>query len=142
MEATSAVTPLRILLAEDNAINQKIALRLLERIGYAADLVETGVEVLEAVATRTYDVILMDVQMPQMDGIEATKRLHAQFPEAVPYIIALTANATSDDEAIVLEAGMDAYLSKPVRLAELREALQHAGTQLGVAVPAEALATS
>ncbi|MEM1092963.1 MAG: response regulator [Bacteroidota bacterium] len=140
-EEATAFVPLRILVAEDNVVNQKVALRLLERIGYEADVAETGVEVLEAVAAQPYDVILMDVQMPDMDGIEATKRLRKQFPDQAPYIIALTANATSDDEAIVLEAGMDAYLSKPVRLSKLREALQHAGRQPDPTVADDALTT-
>ena len=94
--------PLRILLAEDNAVNQKLALRLLEQMGYRADVAANGLETLKAVERQTYDVILMDVQMPEMDGLEATREIVARWPQAHPYIIGLTANAMQGDREICL----------------------------------------
>jgi len=141
-EASPAETSaLRVLLAEDNQVNQKVALRLLQRLNYTADVVANGREALEAVAQGQYDVILMDVQMPEMDGLEATRRLCVQYAApARPYIIALTANAMAGDRERCLTAGMDDYLSKPVRLDILREALSRAGqvrTALAATPPAE-----
>jgi signal transduction histidine kinase/CheY-like chemotaxis protein/PAS domain-containing protein len=116
--------PLRILLAEDNATNQKLALRLLQRLGYRADVASNGLEVLAALVRQTYDVVLMDVQMPELDGLEATRRIRAMLPEATqPYIIAMTANAMQGDREICLAAGMDEYVSKPIRLEYLVNAL-------------------
>jgi CheY-like chemotaxis protein len=116
--------PLRILLAEDNVVNQKVALNILERIGYRADIAANGIEVLDAIKQRSYDVILMDVQMPEMDGVETTRIIRSQWPES-PHlrIIAMTANALQGDREKYLEAGMDSYVSKPVRIEELVEAL-------------------
>ena len=116
--------PLRILLAEDNLINQKVALRILERMGYQADLAGDGLEVLESLQRQPYDVVLMDVQMPYMDGVEATGQIHDIWqPEEQPDIIAMTANALTGDREKYLMAGMDNYISKPVRIQELMEAL-------------------
>jgi PAS domain S-box-containing protein len=116
--------PLRILLAEDNLINQKVAVRLLERMGYRADKAADGKEVLEALQRQTYDVILMDVQMPNMDGVEATQQIHETWPpEKRPHIIAMTAHALTGDREKYLKAGMDNYISKPVRIEELFKAL-------------------
>jgi CheY-like chemotaxis protein len=116
--------PLRILLAEDNAVNQKLALRLLGKMGYRADVAGNGLEVLQAVERQPYDVILMDVQMPEMDGLEATRRLCAELPnEKRPRIIAMTANAMQGDREMCLQAGMDDYISKPIRVEELAQAL-------------------
>jgi CheY-like chemotaxis protein len=116
--------PLRILLAEDNAVNQKLALRLLERMGYRADLAANGLEVLEALQRQTYDVVLMDVQMPEVDGLEATRRIRGEIAEGVqPQIIAMTANAMKEDREICLAAGMDDYISKPIRVEDLVGAL-------------------
>jgi signal transduction histidine kinase/DNA-binding response OmpR family regulator/tetratricopeptide (TPR) repeat protein/nitrate/nitrite-specific signal transduction histidine kinase len=116
--------PLRILLAEDNVVNQKLALRLLSQMGYRADIAANGLEVLQAVKRQLYDVILMDVQMPEMDGLEATRRLCAELStEKRPHIIAMTANAMQGDREMCLEAGMDDYLSKPIRVEELVNAL-------------------
>ena len=116
---------MHILLAEDNVVNQKVAVRMLERLGYRADVVADGQEAVEALYRQRYDVVLMDVQMPQMDGLEATQCLRAELPAArQPYIIALTANAMKGDRDRCLDAGMDDYLSKPVKLDSLRAALE------------------
>ncbi|MBN8581950.1 MAG: GAF domain-containing protein [Anaerolineae bacterium] len=115
--------PLRILLAEDNAVNQKLALRLLEQMGYRADVAANGLETLKAVERQTYDVILMDVQMPEMDGLEATREIVARWPQAHPYIIGLTANAMQGDREMCLNAGMNHYIPKPIRVVELVDAL-------------------
>ena len=120
--------PLHILIAEDNVVNQRVALRMLERLGYRADLVVNGVEVLEALGRRHYDVVLMDVQMPEMDGLDATRRIRAQKPgQARPIIVAMTANAMASDREECLAAGMDDYISKPVQFAALMAALHRAG---------------
>ena len=117
--------PLRILLAEDNLVNQKVALRILEQSGYWADIAANGQEVLQAIDRQPYDVILMDVQMPEMDGLEATRRILERFPKKKdrPHIIAMTANAMQSDREMCLEAGMDDYVAKPIRVPELMEAL-------------------
>lgn len=112
--------PLRILLAEDNLINQKVAKQMLRRIGYRADVVLNGREAIEALRTQPYDVVLMDVQMPEMDGVEATQIIRSEFPtERQPRIVALTANAMARQRRAYLEAGMDAYISKPFKIEEL-----------------------
>jgi PAS domain S-box-containing protein len=116
--------PLRILMAEDNVVNQKLTSRLLERLGYRADVVGNGVEALEALRRQMYDMILMDVQMPEMDGLETTRRIHQECPaERRPRIVAMTANAMKEDREACMAAGMDDYLSKPLRVEELVHAL-------------------
>ncbi len=118
--------PLRILMAEDNAVNQKLAVRLLEKLGYHADVAGNGLEVIDAVKRQPYDVIFMDVQMPEMDGLEATRMICDLWKNKTlrPSIIAMTANAMQDDRERCLEAGMDEYISKPVRFDELIDALE------------------
>jgi CheY-like chemotaxis protein len=116
--------PLRILLAEDYVVNQKLALRLLAQMGYRADVAANGLETIQALERQPYDVILMDVQMPEMDGLEATRQIRARWPNPLqPRIIAMTANAMQGDREICLEAGMDDYVSKPIRVEELVQAL-------------------
>ena len=116
--------PLRILLAEDNVVNQKVGLLLLQRLGYRADVVSNGLEVLEALRRQPYDVVLMDVQMPQLDGLAATQRICQEWsPPQRPRLIALTANAMQGDREMCLSAGMNDYISKPLRLQELARAL-------------------
>jgi signal transduction histidine kinase/putative methionine-R-sulfoxide reductase with GAF domain/FixJ family two-component response regulator len=117
--------PLRILLAEDNVVNQKLALRLLGQMGYAADVVVNGVQAVERIEQQTYDVVLMDVQMPEMDGLEASRRISAKWkPNERPRIIAMTANAMQGDREECLAAGMDDYVTKPIRVDALVQALQ------------------
>jgi len=126
--------PLRILLAEDNVVNQKVALKILDRMGYRADVASNGSEAVEAVERQTYDVVLMDVQMPEMDGVEATTRIRDQKGENRPWIIALTANALQGDKEKYLGIGMDDYLSKPIKLEELSGALSRCKPSAAAAV--------
>jgi len=125
---------LKILLAEDNLVNQKVALRMLNKLGFTADVVMDGEEVLIALEQQFYDLILMDVQMPKLDGIETTRRIFARFadtdlvqdpPQSRPIIIALTAHAMQEERDRCLAVGMSDHLSKPVRLEELQRILQH-----------------
>jgi CheY-like chemotaxis protein len=124
---------LRILLAEDNAINQKIARFQLESLGYRADVVGDGAAVIRALEQRSYDVILMDVQMPVMDGFTTTRAITARWPrESRPWIIAMTANALSGDREQCLQTGMDDYLAKPVAREHLARALHAVAAVLAV----------
>ncbi len=122
--------PLRILLAEDLQVNQKLALRLLEQMGYRADVASNGLEAVESVERQAYDVILMDVQMPDMDGLDATRAIRKKQIRQ-PHIIAMTANAMQGDREMCIEAGMDDYISKPIRIHELVAALNLAGEKHG-----------
>jgi len=117
--------PMEILLAEDNPNNQKLALLALRRLGYEADLSRNGVEVLDKLKDRAYDVILMDIQMPEMDGLEVTRRIRQQTKsESRPWIVAMTANAMQGDREVCLEAGMNDYVGKPIRIEKLVTALK------------------
>jgi len=121
---------LRILLAEDNEINQMVTKKMLLKLGYQADTVSNGLEVLRALEHHVYDVILMDVQMPQMDGLQATKILRQRYPNG-PRIFAMTASALVGDREKCIEAGMDGYISKPTTMKELSKALQSCGRKPG-----------
>jgi len=127
--------PLRILLAEDNIINQKVATRILSQMGYRPDVVQDGVEVLGALERAKYDVILMDIQMPNMDGLEATRQIRKRYdgPKR-PWIIAMTANAMDTDRDNCFVAGMDGYLSKPVRIEALESELVRSSENIGQVV--------
>jgi PAS domain S-box-containing protein len=117
--------PLEVLLAEDNAVNQKVALRFLERLGYRADAVANGLEVLSTLESRRYDLVLMDLQMPEMDGLEASRQIRSRLPaDRQPKIIALTANAMQGDRETCLAAGMDDYVTKPVKMHEIAAAIR------------------
>ena len=124
--------PLKILVAEDNAVNQKVVQQLLAHLGYRADVVANGIEVLDALERQNYDVVLMDVQMPQMDGLEATRRLRARYHAgALPRVIAMTANAMPGDREKCLASGMDAYVTKPIELNDLRDVLMTLASAVG-----------
>jgi PAS domain S-box-containing protein len=127
--ATSAPSshrvPLRILVAEDHRMNQKIVLLMLNQLGYHADMVETGQQAIDQLRRQTYDVIFMDVQMPELDGLEATQHICQIWDrETRPMIVAMTANAMVGDRQVCLEAGMDDYLAKPIRIQELAQMLE------------------
>ncbi|HUR61024.1 MAG TPA: response regulator [Candidatus Thermoplasmatota archaeon] len=115
---------LKVLLAEDNPVNQKVALKMLERLGLAADVAGNGEEAVAALQDKSYDVILMDVQMPKMDGLAATRRIRELAPTHRPFIIAMTADAMPGDRERCIAAGMDDYISKPVRLESLQAVLE------------------
>jgi CheY-like chemotaxis protein len=119
----SAKYPMRILVAEDNKINQQLALIILNKLGYQPDIAENGQEVLDKMHAVSYDTILMDVQMPEMDGLEAS-RIIRQKMGSQPVIIALTANAMQEDQDICMQSGMDDYLSKPIRVEQLMRMLE------------------
>ena len=116
--------PLRILIAEDNLINQKVTKRLLEKFGYQPDVVANGLEALEAVARQHYDVIFMDLQMPEMDGLQASMEINRLYPKLRPRIVALTANAMKEDVKKCYDAGMDDFVSKPVKPPEIADAIE------------------
>lgn len=115
--------PLRILVAEDDQMNQQLAVMILKRLGYTADIAPNGKEVLEMVSEKKYDLILMDIQMPEMDGMEATRMIRLCL-NSQPIIIAMTANAMDGDKEACLAAGMEDYISKPVNINELVEKLE------------------
>ena len=122
--ALGQTIPLEVLLVEDNAVNQKVALRFLKHLGYDADAVGNGLEAVRTLEQRRYDIVFMDVQMPEMDGLTATGRIREQFPaDRQPRIIALTANAVQGDRERCLAAGMDDYISKPVKLEEIERVI-------------------
>lgn len=118
---------LRVLLAEDNVVNQRVAMRLLQHLGYEPHLAVDGRQALQAVRQSTYDVVLMDIQMPEVDGVQAARQIVRQRgADGLPRIIAMTANAMPGDRETYIEAGMDGYLPKPIELAELAAVLEHA----------------
>jgi signal transduction histidine kinase/HPt (histidine-containing phosphotransfer) domain-containing protein len=120
--------PLRLLLADDNPINQKVGLSVLQKLGYRSDLAANGLEVLKALEQKAYDVLFLDVQMPEMDGLEAARQICQRWPEEKrPRIIAMTGNALVGDREKCLAAGMDDYISKPIRIGELQTALERWG---------------
>jgi signal transduction histidine kinase/DNA-binding response OmpR family regulator/HAMP domain-containing protein len=128
--------PLRILVAEDNVVNQKLALRLLEQLGYRADVAANGLEAVAAIERQPYDLVLMDVQMPEMDGFEASREITRRWPgDDRPRIVAMTANAMQGDRELCLAAGMDDYMSKPIRVDELVAALQRTAAGDGAHKP-------
>ncbi len=122
--------PMRLLLAEDNTVNRKVALQILNRLGFHADVAPNGREAVAATTANRYDVILMDVHMPEMDGLEATRAIRALPSQTRPWIIALTANAMPEDRAKCLSAGMDDYVSKPLKIEGLAKALERARSAL------------
>jgi len=129
-----------ILVAEDNTINQKVIRQLLRHLGYRADVVGNGAEAVEAMERQDYQVILMDMQMPEMDGLEATRRLRQRFRGAnAPYIIAMTANAMPGDRERCLDAGMDDYVPKPIELEVLARALEQAAAAVAARRRADVL---
>jgi CheY-like chemotaxis protein len=143
-EGPPELRPLRILVAEDNAVNQRVALLVLGKLRYRADVASDGLEAVQALERQAYDVILMDVQMPEMDGLEATREIRRRWPgpDGRPWIIAMTAGATEDDRRACLASGMDDYVSKPIRQEELAAALSRAGTgspEAGPAIDADTL---
>src|SRR5437868_258536 len=120
--------PMRLLLADDNPINQKVGLSVLHKLGYRADLANNGLEVLKALEQKVYDLLFLDVQMPEMDGLETARKICERWsPERRPAIIAMTGNALMGDRERCLAAGMDDYISKPVRIAELQAAIERWG---------------
>ena len=120
--------PLRILLADDNLINQKVGLSILQKLGYRADIANNGLEVLAALERQVYDLMFLDVQMPEMDGLQAAREICKRWPvDERPCIIAMTGNALMGDREKCLAAGMDDYITKPVRLAGLQQSLEHWG---------------
>ena len=123
--------PLRLLLAEDNPTNQKVALLMLKAFGYQADVVANGQQAVQAVAQQRYDLVFMDIQMPEMDGLEATRSIRRSVPaQAQPHIVGMSANALKDDLSSAHEAGMDDYLTKPIHLEALRDILEKWGTRV------------
>ncbi|MBI2215192.1 MAG: response regulator [Acidobacteria bacterium] len=133
-------SPLRILVAEDNTVNQRLAMLSLEHMGYRADVVANGIEALEAIRRQRYDLILMDVQMPELDGLQATRQIRMEFDDVTrPWIVAMTANAMREDRRACAEAGMDDYLAKPLRIEELKAALERASKRQAATQDAGAL---
>ena len=125
IEQLAKSIPLSILLVEDNLVNQKVALRFLDRLGYRADAVANGLEAVRSVHDRAYDLVFMDLQMPEMDGFEASREIRQTLPaERQPRIIALTANALQGDREACLAAGMDDYITKPIKLQDIAASIQ------------------
>jgi PAS domain S-box-containing protein len=142
IEATASGEPLRILLAEDNVVNQKVALGMMQGLGYRADIAANGLEVLDALARQPYDLVFMDVQMPEMDGLEASRRIREEISEKrQPMIIAMTANAIAGYRDECIAAGMNGYITKPIRKSRLADALEQAGACKALLAQLEELPT-
>jgi signal transduction histidine kinase/CheY-like chemotaxis protein len=122
--------PLRILLAEDNPVNQKVAIRMLERLGYRLDAVGNGLEVLDALRRQTYDIVLMDVQMPEMNGLDATRQIISTWGSDRPWITALTAGAMKENRDECIAAGVDDFLTKPINIPDLEIGLKRCFEEL------------
>lgn len=122
--------PMRILLAEDNFINQKLAAKILQKIGYSCDTAANGREVLDALNRKKYDMIFMDIQMPEMDGLEAARVIRKNQPNGKPVIVAMTANAMKGDRDICITSGMDDYVSKPIKLNDVQNVIEKWGSIL------------
>jgi len=121
--------PMNILIAEDNVVNQKLAAHILIKMGYAPDLATNGHEAINALIAKKYNLVFMDVQMPEMDGLEATRFIRSNM-EFQPMIVAMTANAMPEDKDVCLASGMDGYLSKPMKIAEIIEVLEECGKNI------------
>jgi CheY-like chemotaxis protein len=115
--------PLQILIAEDNLVNQKLAMRVLSKLGYSADIASNGKEAITALTKVPYDLIFMDVQMPEMDGLEATQKIR-DLSAIQPLIVAMTANAMQGDRDVCIKAGMDDYISKPFNIDMLVDSIE------------------
>ena len=135
IERLAEQLPMQILVAEDNQINQEVVLGMLSRMGYKADIAENGLEAIERVREKQYDLVFMDVQMPHLNGIDATKRIIEELGQGRPQIIAMTANAMQGDREAYLQAGMDGYVSKPIMLKEVQEVIYTVGIKRGNAIP-------
>ncbi len=123
--------PLRILIAEDNMVNQKLTISLLNLMGYKADSVVNGSDAVKILYEKSYDIILMDIQMPEMSGIEATMKIREVFPASQqPIIIALTANAMAGDREKCLESGMVDYMTKPINVGQLQDVIAKWGSYI------------
>jgi CheY-like chemotaxis protein len=139
VQQLSAQFPLRILVAEDNVVNQKVLLRVLKEIGYTGDVAGNGVEVLDAIREVKYDLIFMDVHMPEMDGLETSRRIvNSLKPGERPIIVALTADALQGDRDKCVEAGMDDYITKPIRIADIQRIIEQWGQAAKAARPEQA----
>jgi CheY-like chemotaxis protein len=122
--------PLRVLVADDNTVNQMVVVMMLNRMGYAADVVANGLEVLRALEVKVYDLIFLDIRMPELDGYDVARRVRERWatqPAGRPRLVAITGNAMQGERERCLEAGMDDYVAKPFRLDDLRVMLQRWG---------------
>jgi len=124
LQKINEIYPLKILVAEDNAINQKLILRLFEMLGYTIQIAANGFEVIDALNRMEIDIVFMDIQMPEMDGFEATQKIIAQWGDQKPLIVAMTANALKNDREKYLAAGMDDYISKPLTINQVRTGIE------------------
>ena len=121
----------KVLVAEDNSVNQKLAVLLLKKLGYECDVVSDGMQAVDALRQEKYAIVLMDMQMPGMDGLEATRLIRAEFPKAdQPYIVAMTANVSIEQQNACFDAGMDNFVAKPISPVKLREALRRQALRL------------